>query len=110
MALTPIDLPPGIYRNGTQYQTIGRWFDGNLIRWVDGVLYPVGGWTRISTTPLARKARGIFAWRTNGGERLCAIGTNNQLLATQAYGQIFYISPAAVRHGVAPWRCCSSCY
>lgn len=94
MALVPIDLPPGVYRNGTRYQTIGRWFDANLIRWVDGIMRPIGGWARITDTPMQRKARGMLGWRTNSGGRWLAIGTSNQLIVTQADGRMFDITPS----------------
>lgn len=99
MALLPIDLPPGVWKNGTRYQAAGRWFDCNLIRWVDGLMRPVGGWTRITTSPLARKCRELFAWRTNSGGRWAAIGTSNQLLVTRTDGQVFDITPAAFAPG-----------
>lgn len=91
--LVPVDLPPGVYRNGTQYQTRGRWYDANLIRWVDGVLRPVGGWTRITTNALTSKARSLFSWRTNGGGRWMAIGTSAQLLVTRTDGIIYDVTP-----------------
>lgn len=50
--LIPIEMPPGVSRNGTQYQTQGRWYDSNLVRWVDGALRPVGGWAHFTTVPV----------------------------------------------------------
>ena len=44
--LMPIKLPPGFFHNGTKYEAMGRWYDGNLVRWREGVLQPVGGWRR----------------------------------------------------------------
>lgn len=44
MALVPLKIPPGIFRNGTPYQAKNRWYDGNLVRWHDGALRPIGGW------------------------------------------------------------------
>lgn len=99
MSLVPIDLPPGFARNTTRYATAGRWWDGNLIRWVDGALRPIGGWTRVSLAPLSRKARALFSWRTNSGGRWLAIGTSNQLVVTRADGQLFDITPTAFSTG-----------
>jgi hypothetical protein len=53
--VVPITPPPGLYRNGTKYQAAGRWYDGNLIRWLEGILRPVGGrqpvqWSQSGTT------------------------------------------------------------
>lgn len=42
--LLKLDIPPGIYRNGTNYQSIGRYWDANLWRFHNGVQRPVGGW------------------------------------------------------------------
>lgn len=44
MALLPLSFPPGIYRNGTEYQSKGRWYDCNLIRFYENTVRPIGGW------------------------------------------------------------------
>lgn len=44
MPLLPLRLPPGVNRNGTEYQNRGRWFDTDLVRWVEAVLQPIKGW------------------------------------------------------------------
>ena len=44
MALIDLNIPAGVYRNGTDLQSMGRWRDASLIRWHDGVMRPVGGW------------------------------------------------------------------
>lgn len=50
MPLAKLDFPPGIFRPGTQYEAQGRWYDGNLIRWVQGVMQSVGGWQKLTDT------------------------------------------------------------
>ena len=55
MALLPIKIPPGFYRNATQYQAKGRWFNGNLVRFSEGRLRPIGGWQRLSPTQMLKK-------------------------------------------------------
>ena len=44
--LLPITLPPGVYKNGTDYQAKGRWFDSSLVRWYEDTIRPVGGWRK----------------------------------------------------------------
>lgn len=44
MALIPVQLPPGMFKNATPYQKVGRWVDGNLVRWRDRVVQSIGGW------------------------------------------------------------------
>jgi hypothetical protein len=43
--IVPLDLPAGCHKNGTEYQAKGQWRDVNLVRWRDGVMRPVGGFT-----------------------------------------------------------------
>ena len=45
MALVELRLPAGVARNGTEYQNKGRWIDAQLVRWFEGTMRPVGGWT-----------------------------------------------------------------
>ena len=37
--------PAGIIKNGTDYANKGRWVDGDLVRFENGYLKPIGGWT-----------------------------------------------------------------
>ena len=55
MPLLPIKLPPGFFRNATQYQAKNRWFDGNLVRFSEGRLRPIGGWQRLADSPQIKK-------------------------------------------------------
>ena len=90
MPLVPLDIPAGVYRNGTEYQAKGRWFDSNLVRWRDGLLEPVGGWKLFDSTgtTISGKARGGLAWRDNSSTRFLALGTSEGLYASQ--GGLFY--------------------
>jgi hypothetical protein len=47
MPYVPVALPPGVLRNGTLYQAKGRWYGANLVRWREGAMQPIGGWTRV---------------------------------------------------------------
>ena len=55
MALLPIKIPPGFFRNATQYQAKNRWYDGNLVRFSEGRLMPIGGWQRLADTQIVKK-------------------------------------------------------
>lgn len=79
LPLAAIDLPPGIVSNGTALETKGRWRDGNLIRWYDGHLRPIGGWQRFTTTPLTGIPRALQTWRDNNATPRLAIGTPSKL-------------------------------
>ena len=55
MALLPIEIPAGFFRNATQYQAKNRWYDGNLVRFSEGRLRPIGGWQRLADTQIRQK-------------------------------------------------------
>lgn len=75
----PIRIPPGVSRNGTEYQTEGRWYDVDLVRWYENVMRPVGGWVKPTEDTISGTARGIFTWRDNDNNRWCAIGSDQGL-------------------------------
>lgn len=44
-----LDIPPGVVRNGTPYSVGRRWWDVNWVRWEEGQLTPIKGWTKGKT-------------------------------------------------------------
>jgi hypothetical protein len=101
-----IDLPPGFYRNGTELESIGRWRDGNLVRWRDGAMQPVGGWERrVNANNDALAAittaapRGAISWQDNSGTRWIAVGSYNQLKVVTSGGTITNITPGSLTAG-----------
>ncbi len=101
MALIPIQIPPGVYRNGTELQAAGRWYDANLVRWFEGTLRPMGGWRKRSTTAVSGKARGLLTWRDNDADRWAAIGTHSKLYIMNAAGTVKDITPSGYTVGIA---------
>jgi hypothetical protein len=47
----PVKIPPGVVKGNTDSDTPGRWFDTQLVRWVEGVLRPCGGWELVVLIP-----------------------------------------------------------
>ena len=91
-----LKLPPGLYRNGTERQSAGRYLDANLVRWIDTALRPMGGWRpRSGAAGLGAPARALLSWRDNGGARWIAIGTSDRLIAQDASGANSDITPAS---------------
>ncbi|MDX1399525.1 MAG: hypothetical protein R3204_13450, partial [Oceanospirillum sp.] len=100
MALVPLNIPPGVYRNGTEFQQSNRWRDANLVRWEDASLRPVGGWrTRIEDAATGI-VRGMIAWQDNGGDRWVALGTANTLYAVKASNDVTDITPSGLATGL----------
>ncbi|WP_176307820.1 hypothetical protein [Burkholderia ambifaria] len=98
MPLFPIDLPPGVVANGTEYEAKGRWRKAELLRWYNGHMRPVGGWQRFTAQPLSEPARALLTWRDNVGSARAAIGTANHLYYTGG-GVITDITPTGLAPG-----------
>lgn len=93
-----LSIPPGQYRNGTDVQSAGRWRDMNLIRWDNGAMQPVGGWTtRVDLT--SGVYRGAIAWRDNSTDRWLAAGSATALKAITAGGTVYDITPVGLTAG-----------
>jgi len=100
MALVPIKIPAGVYRNGTEYQSAGRWYDSNLVRWFENTLRPWGGWRKRSTSQMTGVSRGMLTWRTNSDERYIAAGTPTKLYAMSEGGVLKDITPTTFTTGI----------
>lgn len=83
MPFAPVSLPPGVVKPATPLQAKGRYWDANLVRWQAGKLQPVGGWQRITPTPLDGPARAIFPWTDNQNIPYAAIGCDDKLYVLQ---------------------------
>jgi hypothetical protein len=94
MAYIPLQIPPGVYKNGTDYQSKGRWNYANLVRWFEATIRPVGGWRKRSETQLSGMARGLINWRDNTNNRRIGIGTHSKLYSVSESGTITDISPS----------------
>jgi len=100
MALVPIKIPAGVYRNGTEYQSAGRWYDSNLVRWFENTLRPWGGWRKRSTSQMTGTARGLITWRDNSNARWISAGTPTKLYAMNEAGTLKDITPTTFTTGI----------
>lgn len=93
MALFPLKLPPGVFRNGTNFQASGRWTDADRVRWADGTMMPIGGWATRTAFPSDEPPRAALAWVDNSQDRWLAVGTANKLMVMNAASETFDITP-----------------
>lgn len=98
MPLVPLQIPAGVYRNGTEFQSSNRWYDANLVRWIEGTLRPVGGW-RTRDTVGASAPRAALAWADLSGGRQYAAGFHNALKVVNSAGAVTDITPADLVSG-----------
>lgn len=105
--LIALQIPPGFDRNGTLYQNKGRWADGNLVRFFEGTIQPVGGWRVAPNADLSDQLanvngvpRGAVSWRNDNGDRFFATGTT-QKLAVMVNGALYDVTPIGFTPGEA---------
>jgi hypothetical protein len=105
MPYVSVALPPGLSRNGTQYQSKGRYYDANLIRFQEDQVKPVGGWRlRSGAAAVTGMARQIISWRDNSTpqpNRWIGIGTHSKLYVQNEAGTNFDITPVGFTSGRA---------
>lgn len=98
MILT-LDIPPGVWRNGTDLQGAGRWRDANLVRWTQGALQPIGGWRAFGDSAMNAAPRGSHLWVTNSGDLWVATGTYNKLYVVSSGGDVSDVTPTGLTAG-----------
>jgi hypothetical protein len=121
MPLIPLKLPAGIFKNGTDFENSNQWRDGNLVRWVEGSLRPVGGWQLRNAviqasqlpfgtgnfgaglfggqTAMNEPPRGMIAWADNSYDTRIAIGSANILYSINQLGNAYDITPPSLATG-----------
>jgi hypothetical protein len=99
MALLPLNIPAGVYKNGTDLQATGRWADSNLVRWHDDSLQPVKGWRAKSGRGFAYPLRGLLGWKSNTGSRYLATGDYKNLFVVLPNDSVFDITPTGFTSG-----------
>ena len=88
-----------MYRNGTEYEQSNRWRDGNLVRWSEGSIKPIGGWSQHTTLSVGASVTGIFGWNDNSGNRKLAVGTYEKLYSIGTDGTLTEITPTVFNTG-----------
>lgn len=93
MSLLKFDLPPGLYKNGTEYSSMGRYFESDLVQWFEGSIRPEAGWRLKSDDAVDGRARAILTWIDNDNQTWIAIGTNAGLYVMDRAGTLSDITP-----------------
>jgi hypothetical protein len=101
MPYLTLALPAGVCRNGTIYQSKGRWYDANLVRFQQDAIRPIGGWRLRSADagPFAGAARCALSWRDNSKNRWIAVGTSSRLYVQDESGANHDVTPAGFASG-----------
>jgi hypothetical protein len=84
MPLSKLQFKPGINREGTNYSNEGGWFNGDKIRYRNGYVERIGGWTRVSNNQVTGTPRKIFDFVTLSSQNLLFIGTEQKVFLENA--------------------------
>ena len=98
MPLQNIRFQPGINRENTSYTSEGRWYEGDKVRFRQGLPEKIGGWQRISVTTFQGVCRSLWNWITLGSQNLLGVGTNLK----------FYIELGGAYNDITPLRATES--
>jgi hypothetical protein len=93
-----LDLPAGFQNTGTVYQSKGRWHKGNLVRFFEKTIQPVGGWVQRTLTgaTISGVPNDALSWQLNDGNAYLAIGTSTGLYIVTSANVVHDITPATV--------------
>jgi hypothetical protein len=93
----PIQFKPGVFRQGSEAEMQGQWYESHLVRWVEGVMRPVNGWEKIVTkpdpSPFASPIRAMHVWVTRDGIQRTAVLCEGHLYLVSQAGEVTDISP-----------------
>jgi len=98
MALSKFVFKPGIFREGTDYDNEGGWFNSNLIRFKAGRPQKIGGWRKDNTNTFLGTCRALHAWIVLAGTKLLGLGTNLK----------YYIEEGSSFYDITPIRSTTS--
>lgn len=89
-----IDLMPGIYADETDSGALGRWKDGNRVRFKNGLPQSIGGWR---LQELSQQMLGVprsnLDWVALDGTKFVAVGTEKRLYVIQQDLTVTNITP-----------------
>jgi len=97
----PLQFKPGVFKNGTVYQSQGRWYDADLMRWSNGAIGPIGGWRLWgnSTTAVTGVPRTAVTWMDNSNNRWIGVGSASKLFVYNSAASRYDITPSGFTAG-----------
>lgn len=88
-----IVLPPGIVKTRSPKASIGRWADGDHVRFVAGLPEKIGGWERMSGIDLLGVPRAIHAYLAFSNTERIGVGSSRKLYSFRPNGTALDITP-----------------
>lgn len=102
MPTVPLQLKPGVDTTKTPLLNEGGLSASQLVRFFNGLLQKLGGWTRLSNDTIEGICRGLHPWLDLDGNQYIAAGTNELLQLWWATDALIYdITPIASTENLA---------
>ena len=94
MTLAKVQFAPGVNKEGTEYTADAGWFDSDKIRFRQGRVEKIGGWTKYSDQSFFGVCRSLHQWSSLESLSYIGVGTNLK----------FYISEGTLYNDITPIR------
>jgi hypothetical protein len=90
--LKKVQFTPSINRETTRYTAENGWWDGDKVRFRQGIPEKIGGWKRYSTQTFKGICRSLMPWLALNGIQFMAVGTHKKYYV-ESGGLYFDITP-----------------
>ncbi len=94
MPLQKLQFRAGINRDSTSYTNEGGWFDGDKVRFRNGLPEKIGGWTKYSDSQFVGTCRALHTWTALDNTNFIGIGTS----------QKYYLNSGGTYYDITPLR------
>lgn len=101
MPVQKLTVRPGINTQATSLLNESGWSASQLVRFFQGYLQKIGGWFRLTPTPLLGTARALLTWVDANNNGFLIAGTE-KALQVYSNGFIYNITPIATTDTVTP--------
>lgn len=92
MPVQALKVPPGVELQETPLLAEAAWIQSQLIRFKDGMLQKLGGWTQLIAQALIGTCRGMFTWEDFAAVNYLIMGTE-QRLTVYTFGALSDVTP-----------------
>lgn len=92
MPVQALKVPPGVQVQETPLLAEAAWVQSQLVRFKDGMLQKLGGWTQLIATALVGTCRGMFTWEDFAAVDYLILGTE-QRLTVFTFGAFTDVTP-----------------
>jgi hypothetical protein len=94
-----LEIPPGLNADDTSFAAAGRWADASNVRFWRGQPQVIGGWERLTDTPLNGVCRSLLAWTDKASQLNIGFGTHTKLQVWRG-GGLYDVTPIGLAAGL----------